>query len=489
MGSPLWHEERMLIDGALVEPKEDAYYNDINPATEEVIGRAADATGADMDQAIAAARRAADYSGWGEDPAFRVHCLRQLHRALVDHVEELRPSVVAEGGAPVSLTHGAQLDDPLSALAWMSDLAEHFEWTTSLGRAEPYGMATERYVRREPYGVVAAITPWNFPVQINLAKVGPALAAGNTVVLKPAPDTPWSATALGRLAAEQTDIPPGVLNVVTSSSSEVGQQLVEDPRVDLISFTGSTATGRGVMTAAAKTLKRVFLELGGKSAAVVLDDADIQAAAGATAFQIMTHAGQGCAVTSRLVLPRSLYQEGVDAVVATMSALGVGDPTDPATMAGPLISERQRQRVLGYIDKGKQQGASVVLGGGIPSDRPRGFYVEPTVLVDVELDATVAQEEIFGPVLVVQTYDGEDEAVAIANNSVYGLSGAVFSASVERARAVAHRIKTGTISLNGAIWYAPDVPFGGYKQSGLGREMGRAGLEEYLETKSVAEPA
>ena len=488
-GATVWREERMLIDGELVEATGGATYDNVNPATEEVLGVAADGTVADMDAAIAAARRAFDETRWATDVAFRVACLRQLHAALVAHADDLRPTVVAEVGAPVALTLGPQLDLPIEGLAWVVELAERYEWVRDHGDASPFGVPSHREVWREPVGVVGAITPWNYPVQINLAKIGPALAAGNTVVLKPAPDTPWTATLLGHLVATETDIPPGVVNVVTSSGHEVGARLAEDPRVDMVSLTGSTATGRKVMAAAATTLKRVFLELGGKSAAVVLDDADVTAAATATAFQITTHAGQGCAITSRLVLPRSRLDEGVEAVISTIRSLPYGDPTDPSHLMGPLINARQRDRVLGYIDTGVAEGATVALGGGRPEHLPVGYYVEPTVLVDVDPDATVAQEEIFGPVLVVLAHDGDDDAVAVANNSSYGLSGAVFSGSVERARSVAARIRTGTLSINGGMWFAPDVPFGGYKQSGLGREMGVAGFEEYLETKTVAEPA
>ncbi len=485
----VWCEERLLIDGTLVPASGGATFDNVNPATEQVLGVAADGTPADMDAAIAAARRAFDETAWSTDVGFRVRCLRQLSDALTAHVEELRTTTVAEVGAPISLTHGPQLETPIEGVGWVTDLAEGYEWTEDLGIAKPFGMASRRIVHREATGVVGAITPWNFPMQINLAKVAPALAAGNTVVLKPAPDTPWTASLLGRIVAEETDIPAGVFNVITSSSHEVGQQLSSDPRVDLVSFTGSTATGRRVMTSAAATLKRVFLELGGKSAAVVLDDADVAEAAGATAFQVMTHAGQGCAITTRLVVPRSRFDEAVDAAVAMMQALTYGDPTDPSNMMGPLISQRQRERVLGYVETGRREGATVALGGGIPADLPVGWFVEPTVLVDVAPDATVAQEEIFGPVLVVLAHDGDDDAVAVANNSAYGLSGAVFSGSVEHANAVAARLRTGTVSINNGLWFGPDVPFGGYKQSGIGREMGRAGFEEYLETKSIAEPA
>jgi aldehyde dehydrogenase (NAD+) len=438
----------LSIGGALVAAASGATYPNVDPSTEQALGVAADASTTDMDRAIDAARH-----------------------------------------APTALTRGAQLDSPLEGVAWIADLAERYEWTEDLGVAEPFGVASRRTVWREPIGVVGAITPWNFPMQINLAKVGPALAAGSTVVLKPAPDTPWTATVLGRIVVDETDIPAGVFNVITSAGHDVGQQLAEDPRVDLVSFTGSTATGRRVMTASAGNLKKVFLELGGKSAAVVLDDADIAGAAAATAFQIMTHAGQGCAITTRLILPRARRDEGVAALVETMSALPYGDPRDANHLMGPLINARQRERVLGYIQKRVDDGATVALGGGVPANLPVGCYVEPTVLIDVDPNATVAQEEIFGPVLVVLTHDGDDDAVKLANNSPYGLSGAIFSGSPDRARATAARIRTGTLSLNGGLWYGTDVPFGGYKQSGTGREMGRAGFEEYLETKSIAEPA
>ena len=481
--------DRLLIGGLLVEAASGATYENIDPATEQVIGRAPDGAADDMDQAIDSARQAFDDGKWSTDVGFRVQCLRQLHEALVAHADELRSVVVGEAGAPVALTRGAHLDTPVEGVAWIADFTERYEWVEDLGVAKPFGIASRRAAVREPVGVVGAITPWNFPMQINLAKVAPALAAGNTVVLKPAPDTPWTATLLGRLVVEETDMPAGVVNIVTSAGHDVGRQLAEDPRVDLISFTGSTATGRRVMTAAAENLKKVFLELGGKSAAVVLDDADVASAAATTAVQVMTHAGQGCAITTRLVLPRAAFDKGVDALVETMGAMPYGDPTDPSHLMGPLISSRQRERVLGYIDKGIEEGATVALGGGVPAHLPVGYYVEPTVLVDVDPGATVAQEEIFGPVLVVLAHDGDDDAVAIANNSVYGLSGAVFSGSIEHAREVASRLRTGTVSLNGGLWYGPDVPFGGYKQSGIGREMGRAGFEEYLETKALAEPA
>jgi aldehyde dehydrogenase (NAD+) len=303
---------------------------------------------------------------------------------------------------------------------------------------------------------------------LNLSKIVPALAAGNSVILKPAPDTPWSATFIGKLAAEYTDIPPGVLNVVTSGDpATVGEMLTGDPRVDMISFTGSTAVGKRIMANGADTLTRVFLELGGKSANIILDDAGLAAQCAAGAM-ICMHGGQGCAITTRMLLPRSRYDEGVELLTAAFEGWKYGDPTDPENLQGPLINARQRERVLGYIEK--------------------GYYVEPTLFVDVDPDSTIAQHEIFGPVLAVIPYEDDDDAVRIANNSPYGLSGAVSGADLDRAYAIAKRIRTGTVSVNGGLWFGPDSPFGGYKQSGLGREHGMPGFEEYLETKTIGLP-
>ena len=484
---------RMLVDGKLVEASGGATYPILNPATGLEIGQAPDATAVDVDAAIAAARRAFDETSWSTDVELRVRCLRQLHQALVDHGEEMRALTTAEAGAPAFMTAGPQYDVPVEGLAWIADLAERYEWEQDLGVARPMGIATRRTVRREAVGVVAAITPWNFPNQINLAKVGPALAAGCTVVLKPAPDTPWVACELGRLAAEHTDIPPGVLNVVTPRDNGVASVLTSDPRVDLVSFTGSTGTGRAVMAAAAPTLKKVFLELGGKSAAIVLDDAELSSAVGATAFAVSIHAGQGCALTTRLLVPRERYDEAVQAAADIMAMLGAKDPVDPGTVCGPVISPAQRDRVLGYLRLAEDEGGRIVVGGGAPRELPRelegGFWVEPTVVAGLDNSARAAREEIFGPVLVVIPHDGDDDAVRIANDSPYGLSGSVESGDVERAKAVAARVRTGTMAVNGGVWFSPDAPFGGYKQSGIGREMGVAGFEEYLETKLVAEPA
>ena len=475
----------LFIDGKLV-PGGSGRYPTINPATEEVLGTAADGDAADMERAIGAARRAFDTTEWSTDTELRVRCIRQLRDAMKANIEELRELTIAEVGAPRMLTAMAQLEGPVEDLSFCADTAETYEWRQDLGVASPMGIKTRRTIAREAVGVVGAITPWNFPHQINLAKLGPALAAGNTIVLKPAPDTPWCAAVLGELIAEHTDIPPGVVNIVTSNDHAVGALLSSDPRVDMVSFTGSTNTGRAVMAAGAATIKKVFLELGGKSAFLVLDDADLAGACSMSAFTASMHAGQGCAITTRLVVPRTRYDEAVEAAAATMGGIKPGDPTNPGTVCGPVISERQRDRVQSYLDLAIDEGGRFACGGGSPADRDRGFFIEPTVIAGLDNTARVAREEIFGPVLTVIAHDGDDDAIRIANDSPYGLSGTVFSADPDRAQAAAARLRVGTVNVNGGVWYSADAPFGGYKQSGVGREMGLAGFEEYLELKVIA---
>jgi aldehyde dehydrogenase (NAD+) len=481
-------ETRNLIDGKLAPASNGAVFPNVNPASEETIGVAADGTREDMLRAIAAARRAFDETDWSTNVALRARCLRQLHAALREEKEQLRAIVVAEAGACVSLTPFMHVDDPIEMMAYWAELAASYPYEQRLSDVPYLGRPQGRILRREAAGVAGLITPWNVPLYLNIAKLGPALASGCTVVLKPAPDTPWSATHLGKLVAEKTDIPAGVVNVVASSDHSLGELLSSDPRVDLVSFTGSTATGRRVMERASATLKKVFLELGGKSANVVLDDANLAAVLPMTAFTCV-HAGQGCALTTRLLLPRSRYAEGLELVKAAFERWKYGDPTNPAHMQGPQISRRQQERVLAYVEKGRQEGARLVLGGGVPKHLAKGFYVEPTLFADVDPDSTIAQEEIFGPVLCVIPFADDDDAVRIANRSSYGLSGAVHGASVERALGVARGIRTGTLSVNGAQWFHVDNPFGGYKQSGVGRENGRMGFEEYLETKLIALPS
>ncbi len=482
-------EHRMLIDGKLTEAASGKTFANVNPATEDVIGQVADASPDDMEGAIEAARRAFDETDWSTNRKLRQRCLQQLHDALDRERETLRPQIVAEVGSPVMLTYVVQQDSCIDDMRWEIELLDRYEWESELPVHEFMGMKSSRRIVREPIGVVGAITPWNFPFMLNLSKIVPALAAGNTVVLKPAPDTPWSATFIGRLAAEETDLPPGVLNVVPSGDpAAVGEVLSRDPRVDMISFTGSTATGRRITALGSETLKRVFLELGGKSANVILDDADFGSVVPSGSMVCM-HGGQGCAITTRMLLPRSHYDDAVEVLKAAFESVSYGDPTDPGNIMGPLVNARQRDRVLGYIEKGKAEGAKLLVGGGRPAHLDRGYYVEPTLFVDVDPDSTIAQEEIFGPVLSVIRYEDDDDAVRIANNSTYGLSGAVTSKSLDRALGVARRIRTGTISVNGGMWFGPDSPFGGYKQSGNGREHGIAGFEEYLETKTLGLPA
>jgi aldehyde dehydrogenase (NAD+) len=478
-------ESRLLIDGKLVAGSGGTFPT-INPATEETLGVAADATAADMDAAIGAARRAFDETDWSTNVELRVRGIRQLQQAMREHKEELRDITVSEVGAPVMLTSMAQLEGPVEDLSFCADTAESYQWITDFGIAAPMGIKTHRTIAREAVGVVGAITPWNFPHQINLAKIGPALAAGNTVVLKPAPDTPWCAAVLGELILNHTDIPAGVLNIVTSNDHAVGALLSKDPRVDMVSFTGSTNTGRAVMSDGSATLKKVFLELGGKSAFLVLDDADLAGACSMSAFTASMHAGQGCAITTRLVVPRARYDEAVEAAAGTMAGLKPGDPTDAGTICGPVISARQRDRIQGYLDSAIAEGGKFACGGGSPADRTAGFFIEPTVIAGLDNSAKVAREEIFGPVLTVIAHDGDDDAVRIANDSPYGLSGTVFSSDEERAAGIAARMRVGTVNVNGGVWYSADMPFGGYKQSGIGREMGLAGFEEYLETKAIA---
>ncbi|MBU3750072.1 MAG: aldehyde dehydrogenase family protein, partial [Mycobacterium sp.] len=380
MGIAVERNSHLFIDGDLVGGGAGRYPT-VNPATEEVLGTAANADAADLDRAVEAARRAFDAGHWSTDTGFRVHCIRQLREAMREHIEELREITIAEAGAPRMLTAAAQLEGPVQDLGYSADTAEDYSWQTDLGVATPMGIKTRRTLVREPVGVIGAVTPWNFPHQINLAKIGPALAAGNTVVLKPAPETPWCAAILGELIAEHTDLPPGVLNIVTSNDHAVGAMLTSDPRVDMVSFTGSTATGRAVMAAAAPTIKKVFLELGGKSAFLVLDDADLPAACAVAAFTASVHAGQGCAITTRLVVPRAHYDDAAAAAAATMAGIRPGDPNKPETVCGPVISARQRDRIQSYLDLAVSEGGTFACGGGRPSGHERGFFIEPTVVV------------------------------------------------------------------------------------------------------------
>ncbi len=484
-------EPKMMIDGELVDGRAGTFAN-INPATEETLGEVADASREDMHRAIDAARRAFDETDWSTNRALRQRCLLQLHEAIDAEREELREELILEVGAPRAITFGPQLDAPLEdGLRYPARLIDEYPWETDLGdkTISLTGTLTTRKVWREPVGVVGAIVPWNFPFEITINKIGQALGTGNTMVLKPAPDTPFNATRLGRLIAENTDIPPGVVNVVTASDHLVGEELTLSPKVDLISFTGSTAVGQRIMEKGALTMKRLFLELGGKSATIVLEDADFPMACVIGIAPCM-HAGQGCANPTRMLLPRSRYDEGVAILKSIYDNVTCGDPQDPGTLCGPVISDKQRKRVQHYINKGVEEGATALVGGpDAPTGFDRGFFVRPTLFTNVDNSMTIAQEEIFGPVLSVIPFDDEEEAIRIANDSRYGLAGNVMSGSLEHSLAVARRIRAGFMGVNGGAPYGADTPFGGYKYSGVGRQNGVAGFDQYTEIKSVGYPA
>ncbi|MFC8044006.1 aldehyde dehydrogenase family protein [Nocardia sp. NPDC057353] len=482
-------ERRMLIDGELRAAADGAEFDNIAPATGQLLGGTAAATAADMDRAIGAARRAFDETDWPVNRALRKRCLEQLQAALESEKAEVGEELIAEAGCPAMTLSNAQVDWPLAeALRYPLRLIDEFGWERVLPGGGLFGERNVRTVVQEPVGVVAAICPSNFPVEVVLNKIGPALAAGNTVVLKPDPHTPWNATRLGRLVAERTDFPPGVLNVVTTPSNDVAGLLATDPRVDLISFTGSTAVGKHLVRTAADTMKRTFLELGGKSALIVLDDADPMAAI-RSAIGVCVHAGQACAATSRMLVPRHLADEITAQVAAAYAAVPPADPALPDTLVGPLISAVQQRRVLDAVERGVRDGARLVTGGGVPDDlAPHlrdGFFVRPAVFACADNTLPIARDEIFGPVLVVIPHDGDDDAVRLANDSDYGLAGAVLSSSPERGMAVARRVRTGAIGVNGGMFYGADAPFGGVKQSGLGRQCGLEGFQQYLETKTI----
>jgi aldehyde dehydrogenase (NAD+) len=475
---------QLYIDGRWVEP-EDGRYDDISPATEETIATAPDASVAQVGEAIAAARRAFDDGPWGGmSHQERAGCLNQLGDALVKHADEFFALSQVEWGC-ITNERVMQVD----GAGYMSMRAAQLAAELNDQPITGVGAGTT-LLRYEPLGVVSILTPWNFPHCLNVMKLNNALAAGNTVVLKPSPLTPLAGLALARIIDEHTDIPPGVVNVVTPSSVEAAKLLTTDPRIDMVSFTGSSAVGCEVMSAAGPTMKRILLECGGKSASIVLDDATVtDEMLERMMFDCCSlHAGQACILHSRLLLPDSKHDEVVDRLVGLARDVKVGDPTDPEAQMGPLISAAQLKRVQGHVDGAVNDGAKLVTGGGRPAGLDVGFYFEPTILTDVDPDSTIAQEEVFGPVLTVLRYRDDDDAIAIANNSRYGLSGAVWGSDVDRAVGVARRVRTGQIAVNGI---GPgDAPFGGFKLSGFGREGGGIGsLHQYMEPKAIGMPA
>lgn len=467
-----WARDAAFIGGRWQVPRDAGLVDVENPATEATVGTSAECGPGEVDDAIAAARRA--FPAWAGVPvAERVQALRVWLDRLRERYDLLVETTVAEVGAPVAIAREAHIDLGLAVLASYLDAADEIAWEERVGNS---------LVLREAAGVSACITPWNYPFYQVLCKVGGALVAGSPVVLKPAEITPLSAYLLAD-AALDAGLPDGIFNLVPGRGSIVGEAMVVHPGIDVVSFTGSTAVGSRVSARAAATIKRVSLELGGKSASIVLDDADLEKAITASIEGGMLNSGQTCSAWSRLLVPRSRLPQALDLAAATAEGLTLGDPESEATWLGPLVTAAQRTSVTGFIERAVADGARVVTGG---PDRPfdRGHFVRATVLADVAADAEIVRDEVFGPVVSVQAYDDEADAVAMANDSAYGLHGAVWSGDDERALRVARQLRTGQVDVNGGA-FNPAAPFGGYGRSGNGRELGRWGIEEFLETKSV----
>ncbi len=481
MAAPIVHDA-LLIGGDWVAPRGTGTIEVVNPSTEELFGRVPEGTAEDIDAAVAAARTAFDDGPWARmDPKERGAVLAAASGAITGDMQGLAELISGEMGCPVSWGVMGQVFAATMIADQYVGLADTYEFSDV--RA---GLMGPSEVRRVPYGVVAAIVPWNVPLFEAMIKLAPALVAGNTVVLKPAPETPLSAQRLGQILLD-AGLPPGVVNIVPAGR-EVGEHLVTHPGVDKVSFTGSTAAGRTIAGVCGQLLRPVTLELGGKSAAIILDDADLTSTIATLVPAGVMNNGQACVAQTRILASRDRYTEVVDAVSEAVGALTVGDALDPATEIGPLVAERQRERVLGYLDIGRSEGARVTVGGGRPAGLDKGWFVEPTVFADATNDMRIAQEEIFGPVLTVIPYDDVEDAVRIANDSEYGLSGSVWGADHDAAAAIARRIRTGTVNVN---TFTMDFcsPFGGFKASGLGRELGPEGLAAFLQTQSVAHAA
>ncbi|ANS26172.1 Geranial dehydrogenase [Rhodococcus opacus] len=473
--------DKLYIGGKWVAPATDQVLEVFSPATEQRVGSCPVASPADIDDAVTTARRAFDEGPWPQTtPAERGEILAKAAKLIEERGDTLNALISSEMGQPPAMVGMMQQTPSLATLNFYAGLANEFEWEQT--RTGAFGQTK---VLREPVGVVAAVLAWNVPLFLAVNKLSPALLAGCTVLLKPAPESPLSTHLLAEIFAE-AGVPEGVISVLPGGA-ETGEYLVSHPGIDKITFTGSSPVGRKIGAIAAQNLKRCSLELGGKSAAIILEDADLASTMPMLVMSGLMNTGQACVAQTRILAPSSRYDEVLDALVAGAGFMTVGDPSDPAAQLGPLISEKQRDRVEGYIAKGKEQGARVVLGGGRPEGLDKGWYVEPTIFADVDNSMTIAREEIFGPVLSVIPYDSEDEAIKIANDSDYGLAGSVYTTDIDHGLAVAKQIRTGTYAIN---WYAfdPGSPFGGYKASGIGRENGPEGLEAFCETKSVLMP-
>lgn len=466
--------EQLYINGRWTAPHGAGRIDVINASTEAVMGRIPEGDAQDADAAVRAARAAFD--AWAAtSPAERGGYLQKIAEGLKARQAELAQLIAGELGMPLKLASMIQVGTPIANFGYYAKLATSHAWEEKVGHSK---------VISEPVGVVAAITPWNYPLHQIAAKVAAALAAGCTIVLKPSEVTPLNAFVLAEVI-DSVGLPPGVFNLVSGTGPVVGEALVAHPEVDMVSFTGSTRAGRRISEVAAATIKRVALELGGKSASVILPSADLAAAVKGTVNACFLNSGQTCSAHTRMLVHESQYEQAAKLAVEVAARFTIGDPFGDTAKLGPLVSDVQRERVRGYIRKGIEEGAELLCGGpDAPSDLPKGYYVKPTVLGRVKPDATVAQEEIFGPVLCILTYRDEDEAVAIANNTIYGLAGAVWAGDDAQAERVARRIRTGQVDINGG-GFNLFAPFGGYKQSGHGREMGRFGLEEFLELKSL----
>jgi acyl-CoA reductase-like NAD-dependent aldehyde dehydrogenase len=466
--------DKLYIGGEWVDPTGSETIDVVNASTEEVMGRIPQGTPEDVDRAVAAARTA--FESWSQtEMVERAELIRAIAAGLAARSEEIASTISQELGMPIVQSTGIQAGLPTMTFTSVPTLLEDIVWREEIGNS---------VVVREPIGVVGAITPWNYPLHQVAAKVAPALAVGCTVVLKPSEVAPLSAFILAEIM-DEVGVPAGVFNLVTGTGPVVGEAIASHPDVDMVSFTGSTRAGRRVSELASQSVKPVALELGGKSPNVILDDADLEKAVTDGVAKCFLNSGQTCSALTRMLVPRARLEEAERIAATVADAYTVGDPFEEGTRLGPLVSDVQRARVRGYIRKGVEEGARLVTGGeDAPAGHERGYFVRPTVFSDVRTDMTIAQEEIFGPVLTILPYDDEEDAVRIANDSQYGLAGGVWSADEERAQRVARRIRTGQVEINGGV-FNPLAPFGGYKQSGHGRELGRHALEEYLQVKSM----